>query len=243
LDAILFAAGLGTRLGEITREIPKALVPVGGVPILELVARRLIAAGVDRLVVNTHHMADQIERFVQERDGFGVEVVFSHEPGRPLETGGGLANAARMLRRDTPFFLHNVDVLSRIPLEGLYSRHVDRGPLVTLAVMRRESSRRLLFDEQGLLGRVDEGRNLSLLVREPVGPVEERAFTGIHVVSPGLLDRIEERGVFSIFDPYLRLAGAGERIEPFHADGFPWIDIGRPVHLEEAQGWAERTLP
>src|SRR5690606_3788145 len=109
-------AGLGTRLAPLTDRMPKALVPVGGVPMLERVARGLVAAGADRLVINTHRFPEQIEAFVASRDGFGVEVVFSPEPEQPLETGGGLGKASSLFRRDAPAFLHNCDVLTALPL-------------------------------------------------------------------------------------------------------------------------------
>ena len=237
MDAMLLAAGLGTRLRPLTDRVPKALVPVAGVPILERVARRLIDAGADRLVINLHHLGDQIRDFVRSRDGFGVEVVFSPEEGRPLETGGGLLHAAPLLRRDSPFFLHNTDILSEIPLEEMYASHRESGALATLAVMERRTSRHLLFDERGLLGRTDEGKGLRIESREAVGEAVPLAFGGVHVISPRSLDLLEESGAFSILDPYLRLAGEGERILPFRIDGARWMDIGKPEQLEEASRW------
>ncbi|HSH46394.1 MAG TPA: sugar phosphate nucleotidyltransferase, partial [Longimicrobiales bacterium] len=105
---MILAAGLGTRLRPLTDRIPKALVPVAGVPMIERVARRLVQAGATRLVINTHHHARQIEDFVRERNDFDVEVRFSREEGdAPLETGGGILNAAPFLTMDAPFVVHN----------------------------------------------------------------------------------------------------------------------------------------
>lgn len=235
MDAMLLAAGLGTRLRPITDHIPKALVEVGGVPILERVARRLIDAGADRLIINIHHRGDQIRDFVASRQGFGVEVHFSEEAGQALETGGGLLNAAPFFRRDAPFFLHNADILTDLPLGRLYSEHVRSGALATVAVMTRETSRYFLFDDLGLLGRADEKKGIRLEARTPVGEVLPLAFGGVHVISPAILDRITERGAFSILDPYLRLAGEGERIDAFRIDGCYWSDIGKPEELEAAR--------
>ncbi|HEX2091635.1 MAG TPA: nucleotidyltransferase family protein [Longimicrobiaceae bacterium] len=243
MDALLFAAGLGTRLRPLTDHTPKALVPVGGAPILERVARRVIAAGADRLIVNTHHLGEQIERYVEERGGWGVEVLFSREPEAPLETGGGLLRAAPLFRRDAPFLAHNADILTDFPLREMYAAHLGSGALATLAVMERPSSRQLLFDDQGLLGRVDQRRGLDLRVRPAGGEVRRLAFGGVHVISPEIFSRITETGVFSILDPYLRLAAEGERILPFRTDGSLWLDIGRPEQLEEANRVvAERAL-
>jgi len=236
VDALILAAGLGTRLRPLTDHTPKALIDVGGVPMLERVARRLIDAGADRLIVNTHYLADQIEAFLAGRDGFGVAWEVSREPGdAPLETGGALAHAEPRFRRDAPFFLHNADVLTEIPLREMYDAHVAGGALATLAVMDRPTSRHLLFDDRGLLGRMDAKKDLDLRVRDAVGEVRKLAFGGVHVISPRIFDRLTERGAFSILDPYLRLAGEGEAILPFRVDAHTWIDIGSPAQLEEAR--------
>lgn len=232
---MLFAAGLGTRLRPLTDHTPKALVEVGGVPILERVARRLIEAGADRLIVNVHHFADQIQAYVERRGGWGVEVVVSREEGAPLETGGGLLQAEPLFRGDAPFFLHNADVLTDLPLREMYAAHAESGALATLAVMERSTSRHFLFDERGLLGRTDERRELELRARPAEGEARKLAFAGVHVVSPRIFPRITERGAFSILDPYLRLAGEGERILPFRVDDALWLDIGRPEQLEAAR--------
>ena len=238
---MLFAAGLGTRLRPLTDHTPKALIDVGGVPMLEHVARRLVAAGADRLVINTFHLAEQVEHFVEERGGFGVETRISREQGEILDTGGGLLHAAPLFRRAAPFFVHNADILTDLPLDEMYQAHTRLQPLATLAVMQRSTGRRLLFDGQGLFGRVDDGKQLRIQVREPVGPVEELAFGGVHVVSPEIFGLMTERGVFSILDPYLRLAGEGNTIRPFRIDGCMWLDIGKPEQLEEARTLMRRN--
>ncbi|MEJ2215027.1 MAG: sugar phosphate nucleotidyltransferase [Gemmatimonadota bacterium] len=266
---MILAAGLGTRLRPLTDTVPKALVQVGGVPMLERVARRLVAAGADRLIVNVHHHADQIERFIREQTGFGVDVVVSRETDAPLETGGGLLHAAPLIGREAPFFLHNVDVITDIPLDELYAGHleaVDRaagvapqgparpaqprtpndGPLATLAVHERDTHRFLLFDEQGLCGWENlpgGGRPGERLDARPaVGVVRRLAFAGIHVVEPRLLDLFTERGAFSIVTAYVRLAGAGWTIRPHDVTGRAWLEIGDPERLERARAWARTRM-
>ncbi|HEX6746445.1 MAG TPA: nucleotidyltransferase family protein [Longimicrobium sp.] len=231
---MILAAGLGTRLRPLTDRTPKPLIPVGGVPMLERVARRLIAAGADRLIVNTSHLGEQVEAFLRERDGFGVEWHLSPEPGEPLETGGAILRAESLFRRDAPFFLHNSDILSDVPLAAMYRAHELSPALATLAVMERDTARHLLFDDRGLLGRTDAKKNLDLRVRDAAGPVRKLAFGGIHVISPRIFELLTERGAFSILDPYLRLAATGETILPFRVDDYTWIDIGRPEQLEAA---------
>lgn len=232
---MILAAGLGTRLRPLTKNQPKALVEVGGESMLDHVARRLVAAGADRLIINLHHFPGQIRRRVAERESWGVEVRFSEEQREPLETGGGLSAAEPHFRKDEPFFLHNSDVLSDLPLREMYAAHLTSGALATLAVMERETSRHLLFDDLGLVGRADESKKLELRARDASGPVRRVGFCGIHVISPTIFSLIDERGAFSILDPYLRLAGTGHRILPFRIDRFSWTDIGEPAQLERAR--------
>lgn len=235
MDALILAAGLGSRLRPLTDRIPKALVEVGGIPMLDLVARRLIQAGADRLVINLHHLGDQIKAHVEAQGAYGVEVRFSEELEHPLETGGAILAAAEHLRLNEPFIVHNSDILSDLPLEEMYARHLQERPLATLAVMDRETRRYLLFDDVGLFGRVDEGKGIRLQSREPEGAIRQLAFGGVHVIEPDFPARLIERGVFSVLDPYLRLAGVGMRILPFRIDRYRWIDIGKPEQLEQAR--------
>ncbi|MEW6752163.1 MAG: sugar phosphate nucleotidyltransferase [Candidatus Latescibacterota bacterium] len=235
---MLFAAGLGTRLAPLTDRLPKALVPVAGVPLLERVSRRLVAAGVDRLIINTHAFPQAVEGFVAGRGGFGVQVLFSPEPGAPLETGGGLLNARALFRGDRPAFLHNVDVLTDLPLGALYESHGAAAALATLAVHERRASRYLLFDEEGLVGHEAPAAGRRVQVRPGRGVVQRLAFCGVHVVSPGLLAQITERGAFPIVDVYLRLAAAGAPIRPFRVDGCNWMDVGTPARLGAAEAAA-----
>ena len=231
---MILAAGLGTRLRPLTDTIPKPLIPIGGVPLLERVARRLIAAGADRLIINTHPHAEQIQAFVAERDGFGVDVRFSAEPEAPLDTGGGLWHAREHFRGDAPFFVHNGDILTDAPLTEMYEAHAqDSAALATLAVRPPQPERYLIFDEVGLLGFSPRGGGMDRTVRPARGPTEHWDFAGVHVMEPRVFELIEERGIFSIIDTYLRLSRAGERIAAFPFDGI-WIDIGTHERLEEA---------
>ncbi len=232
---MILAAGLGTRLRPLTDRVPKALVTVGGVPMLERIARRLVAAGADRLIINVHHHASQVRDFVEARDGFGVDVQLSEESPAPLETGGGVVRARSLFRGDSPFFLHNVDIVTEAPLDALYAAHVDSGALATLAVSDRPSSRLLRFDDDGLQARVNRGEGTEDTARPLRGDGREWAFAGIHVVSPSFLDLVEERGAFSIIRPYLRLAGGGERILPFDIGSALWMEMGDPERLERAR--------
>lgn len=238
---MILAAGLGTRLRPLTDETPKALVTVGGTPMLERVARRLVEAGVDRLMINVHHRADQVEAFVEDRDGFGVDVRISREVDRPLETGGGLLHA-RPHFRGGPFLLHNVDVITDVDLAAMVRAHRDSGALATLAVQDRPSARFLRFDDAGLQARVDQ-RGGSVDTARPVHGkgTRDRAFAGIHVVSPEIFGLMTESGAFSIIEPYLRLAGAGHRFLPYDITGSLWLEVGDPERLERARRFMRRS--
>jgi N-acetyl-alpha-D-muramate 1-phosphate uridylyltransferase len=235
MDGMILAAGLGTRLGELGRQTPKALIDVAGQSALERIARRLVRAGVDRLIINVHHHADRIIEHVRERADFGVEVLFSREDTAPLETGGGLLNARPLFREDAPFFLYNADILCDAELTALYEAHVSSAALATLAVNRRATSRLLLFDDHGLCGRADGRTGARMPVRETAAAAEAFAFAGFHVISPAFFDLITERGAFSIMETYLRLAAEGVRIAHHDVSDSTWLEIGSPERLEAAR--------
>lgn len=252
MDGMILAAGRGTRLRPLTDTKPKALIEVGGVPMLERVARRMVAAGVDRLIVNVHHHADQVVDFIEARDGFGVDVRISREEGHPLETGGGLAHARGHFRKESPFLLHNVDVICDADLAAMVAAHMEAdraaragsaeaGVLATLAVQQRDASRFLRFDQAGLQARVDTRESGGVDTARPVhGRTVDRAFAGIHVVSPAIFDGLD-RGAYSIIEPYLRLAGEGQRILPYDITGSLWLEIGDPDRLEMARRFFRRS--
>jgi NDP-sugar pyrophosphorylase family protein len=232
---MILAAGVGKRLRPLTDEMPKALVQVAGKPLIEHVAVRLRTAGADRIIVNTHHHADQIEEYVADRKGFGVEVRFSREREAPLETGGGLLAAQRLFDASAPFFLHNVDVISDLDLVSLYDAHLHDAALATLVVSQRETSRPLLVDEDGFRGLANRATGWCAEARPEVGATREIGFAGIHVLSPRVFDLITERGRFSIMELYLRLAREGHRIATFDATGDLWLEVGDPSRLDHAR--------
>lgn len=220
---MIFAAGLGTRLRPLTDKLPKALVEVNGVPMLELVLRRLAAAGVKEFVINTHSFHEKIEAFVRKIDP-GLRISLSREEAFPLETGGGLKKAAAFFNDGKPFFAYNADVYSEMDLRGLYAAHEGSGALATLAVRDRISTRKLLFDDgMCLKGRKGE---------TGAGGLKPFSFSGIQVLSPEIFPKMTEEGVFSITGVYLRLAAAGEIIKGFEDRSPFWCDIGDLERLE-----------
>ena len=141
-QAMILAAGLGTRLKPLTDTMPKALVPVGGKPLLDIQIDKLQQAGYDRFVVNVHHFAQQIVDHVNERK---EKILISDETSELLETGGGLKKAQGLFRDDEPILIHNVDILDNVDYEWFRRQHQDDEDAVLL-VSRRKTKRYLLFD-------------------------------------------------------------------------------------------------
>jgi NDP-sugar pyrophosphorylase family protein len=253
MKAMVFAAGLGTRLQPLTNDRPKALVTIAGRTLLDITLSRLRTFGVREVILNVHHFADQVVATLAANQNFGMRIEVSREENL-LDTGGGLKKAAWFflesgVHADEPFVIHNVDVLSSIDLARMAQFHLQRNALATLAVAERPTSRPLLFDANGqLLGRAAaiETQTMgapgpSLLgTRDSTNAGDTNsgtalAFAGIHVVSPRIFEQLDEEGAFSIIDAYVRLARRGESILGFRADGAYWRDLGRPDDLIAAE--------
>ena len=252
MKAMILAAGLGTRLRPLTDNRPKALVEVGSRTILEIALARLRAFGIREVIINVHHFADMILDYLHKNRNFGMRIEVSREEIL-LDTGGGLKKAAEFFLEnpreiDTPFLLHNVDVISTIDFQSMLQSHSAQYALATLAVQHRDTSRYLLFDEHlDLCGRRSshdkpsrpdgQNDNRDELIRSlsPRAKLPQAlAFCGIHIISPRLFNLMTEDGIFSIITTYLRLAAEGEKISAFSADQFYWRDLGRPDDLRQA---------
>ncbi|MBP5336500.1 MAG: nucleotidyltransferase family protein [Bacteroidales bacterium] len=237
MKALIFAAGLGTRLRPITDTMPKALVPVGGVPMLERVLCKLRDAGIDSFVVNVHHFAEQIEAFLASHD-FGVPVAISREEREPLETGGGIRHAAPLLAStEGRFLVHNVDILSNLDIRWLLAQD-DPSNLATLLLIDAPADRYLLFDEEmRLVGwtnvRTGEVKSPFLPDFDPAR-YRRYSFCGIHIVSEAVFEKMAAwPEKFSIIDFYLSECTAGS-IRGVVAQELRLIDIGSPEKLAEA---------
>lgn len=239
MKAMIFAAGLGTRLKPITDTLPKALVPVGGEPLLYHVITKLKAAGYTELVVNVHHFAGQIREYLATHD-FGLPISISDETDELLETGGGIAHAKDLiLPTGEPFLIHNVDILSNLDIAWFRSQTRPEA-ISTLLVSERETSRYLLFDgEMRLVGwtNVTTGE-----VRSPYPDLNpdhyhKLAFAGIHNLSPAVFDAFEQAGFtgrFPIMDFYIREC-ANYPIYGVSAPGLRLLDVGKVDSLAQAE--------
>lgn len=238
MQSMIFAAGLGTRLRPVTDTMPKALVSVGGEPLLKRVIDRLAAAGAKRIVVNVHHFAPMIIGYLRENGNFGLDIQVSDESERLLDTGGGIKRAARLFLPDAPVLIHNVDILSDVDLRQLYSCIADNDAL--LLVSSRKTRRYLLFDdEMRLVGwtNIETGEVRTPYKRLDIKACRMYAFSGIHVLSQRMLplmDAFPDR--FGIIDFYLKTCS--ERvIRGCVRDNLRLMDVGKADTLGMAEAF------
>ena len=232
MKAMLFAAGLGTRLKPLTDKHPKALAEVNGKTLLEHNIRYLRRFGIEDVIVNVHHFADQIINTIEDNGGFGSWITISDERDEVLETGGGLKKAAEYFEGENAFVVMNVDVLTNLDLQKMIESHASNDALATLAVMKRDSSRHLLFDsEMTLCGWTNNNTGERKISRE-LDALQPFAFSGIQVLSPVIFD-MPFAGKFSMIDVYLHFAKT-QTIKGYDHTGNVFIDVGKPENLEKA---------
>lgn len=233
VKAMLFAAGLGTRLKPFTDQHPKALALVNGRTLLEHNIRYLQKAGIQEVVVNVHHFAEQIEQLLLAHHGFGSTVHISDERSEVLETGGGLMKAAPFFT-EGDFVVMNVDILTDLDLAPMIAAHRAQQSLATLAVMNRPSSRQLLFDSDMQLCGWKNTQTGELRIAHASPGQKEFAFSGIQVINSSFLPLVRQQGKFSIIDTYLDLA-ATKPIAGFDHTGSQLLDVGKPESLVRAE--------
>ena len=240
MKAMIFAAGLGTRLRPLTDTMPKALVPVGGKPMLYHLVQRLKASGYDSIVVIVHHFSQMIKDYLAAEDNFGVDIQVSDESGFLLDTGGGILKAEPLLGEGS-FLIHNVDIFSNLELSSLV---LPQGALASLVVSERKTSRYLLFDaDMRLVGwtNVSTGEVRSPWLGLDPSSCRALAFSGIHLCSHGIFDafrRLGFEGRFPIMDFYLKAC----RDYPIHGiapEGLKVLDLGKPEALQAADDFLE----
>ena len=226
MKGMILAAGLGTRLKPFTDASPKALYPVGGMTLLEHAVNHLKSAGITDVIINVHHFADQIIRFILLNEGFGMNFAVSDERGELLETGGGVKKAAWFFHDPEYAVVRNVDVLSDLDLNKMAEAHRLSSALATLAVRDRVTNRYFLFDERmrlcGWENRKTGEKRISAACDHP----RALAFSGIQILDPSIFPLITEEGKFSLTSLYLRLA-RNHRIEGYLDDGQIWEDAGK----------------
>ena len=241
MKAMIFAAGLGTRLRPLTNDRPKALVEVGGKTMLEHVIIKLAKAGFDDITINIHHFGEKIIEFLELNENFGLNIHISDERDMLLDTGGGILKARPFLDGDEPFLVHNADILTDIDLYAIYQHHVESCAMATVLVKDRITSRYFVFDDdyrlQGWINKsTGETRPAAFVHREGLN---ELAFGGIHVISPSIFEPLEEysqgQAKFSITPFYVDECHT-HLIKGYIQDSpYTWLDVGKPETLKDAE--------
>ncbi len=230
MKAMIFAAGMGRRLGRITESIPKALVDINGKTVLQRAIEKCSLAGFDDIIINVHHFADQVENEVRKLNKAGFRISVSDERDGLLENGGGLYKAKDFFDTE-PFLLYNVDIISDLDLSSLYRLHIEKKGLATLAVRHRPGKRFLLIDKDG---QMRGWRNI--YTGEQIPPdihsegLSEIAFSSMHIVEPEIFNYMHE-GIYSMITLYLNLLPDHNIYTWKHDEGY-WVDIGTPESLE-----------
>jgi len=232
---MIFAAGLGTRLKPYTEFMPKALVPVAGIPMLEILIKHLKKNGINDIIVNVHHFALQVIEFLEKNNNFGANIAISHEEDLLLDTGGGLNKAAWFFDDKQPFLVQNVDVISDLSYQNMLDIHSKTSAIATLAVSRRETSRYFLFDEKMQLCGWENTKTADVKMAHPgIQNLKRFAFSGIHIIDPVIFNSMNNEGKFSIVDTYLELVSANV-IKGFEHNPENWVDMGKPDELLKAE--------
>jgi NDP-sugar pyrophosphorylase family protein len=235
MKAMIFAAGLGTRLQNETVAKPKALVDVGGKPLLQHAIEKLKAEGIAEIVVNVHHFSELVISFIKQND-FGIPVHISDETDKLLDTGGGLKKAASFFDDNQPILIYNVDILSSLNIQKLVKNHLKSKALVTLAVRIRETQRYYKFDsEMNLVGWINKKTGQKKISKsDNFENATAMAYSGFHIIQPEIFSLMPETDRFSVTDFYLELAKK-QKIMGFYDDSDLWMDVGKPEQLEEAR--------
>ena len=258
MKAMVFAAGLGTRLKPFTDHHPKALAEVCGHPMLGIVIERLKRYGVDEIVVNVHHFADQIIDYLHKNDNFGITIHISDEREFLLDTGGGILHARHWLDGDESFIVHNADILTDFDIDGMVMKSKSNDVMATLLVAERSTKRYLLFDKSDMRMRGWTNIDTGELRPGNLGSIENLdllAFGGVHVVSPQIFPYLEAFAAtipvqaesvipkFSIMDFYISLCHQLRFYGYIPASPYSWHDIGKPTSLQAAEeGFNEISL-
>lgn len=239
MKALVFAAGLGTRLRPLTDHKPKALVELCGVTMLERVITNIKSCGITDVVVNVHHFGDQIIDFLKDKDNFGINITISDERDLLLDTGGGILKARHLLEGDEPFLVHNADILTDLNLAEMIAYHKANGADVTLLAKQRSTQRYLVFGENNqMVGWTNiatgEVKPADLVVKQENSLL---AFGGVHVISPRIFDSLAKFATepkFSIMQYYIA-ACRDISIAGYNPDGYNWFDIGKIETLQKAE--------
>lgn len=235
MKAIIFSAGLGSRLKPYTNNKPKALVKVLNRPLIEHALLTLQHAGIRDIIINVHHYSEQMIRFAKHYQNSSLNIQLSDESKQLRDTGGGIKQAAWFFDAHQPFLAYNVDILTNLDIQKMVRKHKEEKALATLAVRQRDTSRYLLFNaQQHLKGWKNTNTQEQLLLEK--GDLHKRAFSGIQVINPEILAYMPEKQKFSVIETYLNLCN-NHKILAYEHDNDYWFDVGTPEKLQKAEDY------
>ncbi|PIQ27462.1 MAG: nucleotidyltransferase [Bacteroidetes bacterium CG18_big_fil_WC_8_21_14_2_50_41_14] len=233
--AMILAAGTGTRLGHLTLDKPKALVEIAGMAMLHRLIERLKKAGIEQIIINVHHHAQQIKQYLDLHKGFGLDISFSDESNQLLDTGGALVAAREFFTGKNPILIHNADILTDVNLHDLWQFHTRHLAEATLFVSRRNSGRALLFnDEKRLTGWANLNTKTYRWVEGEQRQYQTLAYNGVWFAEPNFVQQIPFSGKFSIIDAWLAMA-LKHKIVGFENNSAHWFDMGTPEKIADAE--------
>jgi len=239
MKAMIFAAGLGTRLKPLTDSVPKALVQINGKPLLEWLLIKMAQEGIRDVVVNVHHFAGQVKDFLNTQPVPDLNILISDETDRLLDTGGGLKYAASLLSGSEPVLIHNTDILSSISFSALEQVFTASQADALLLVKDRKTSRKLEFSSDGkLTGWINESTGETIAADASFGNGHRMAYSGIAVVGAGFPASLPMDGAFGLIPACLQLT-ATKKIVEYTCD-YDWLDVGKPDALEPAGRMIEK---
>lgn len=233
MKALIFAAGKGTRLKPFTDHHPKAMAKVNGIPLLERNIKYLQSFGINDFVINVHHFGQQIVDFLKANNNFNAKIEISDEHTELLETGGGLVFARKLLDFREDFLIMNADILTDLNITDFVNYHQKNKDFATLAVSDRNSSRKLLFNEDMILRGWMNVQSGEQRLAEFNKGFKALAFSGIHCINPEIFNKIKRTGKFSIMEEYLDLM-LTEKIHGYEHNA-QLVDVGRPESVLEAE--------
>jgi len=234
MKAMILAAGMGTRLGNIGMDTPKVLLDINGITVLERILMKLSEHGFNDIIINVHYLAERIIDAVNEfQNKLGVKITVSDETDELLETGGGLYRAKDFFDNG-PFLVYNGDILTDLDLAKMYDYHTRKGALATIAVRNREGARAFLVDDRGIIrGWTNRKSGVDIITIEQPMNLTEIPSMAISVYDPGIFEYMEQ-GKYTMTSIVLKATATG-RVIAFRYDRGYWVDIGTPEQLEKAR--------
>jgi MurNAc alpha-1-phosphate uridylyltransferase len=234
MKAMIFAAGMGTRLKPFTENHPKALAVVNNIPLLQRNIEYLKSFGINEFVINVHHFPEQITTFLNKNNNFNSKITISDESDALLETGGGLKKAATYLKGSEPFLVMNVDMLTNLDLGKMITFHKHSNAFATLAVTARTTSRYFLFNNKEELCGWQNTKTGEKKIKRSEANLTPKAFSGIHIIEPVIFDLMKQEGKFSMVDVYLDLCNQ-QTIKGYDHSSDLLIDVGKPESVIQAE--------